>query len=182
MFKLFGFGISKIGEAPSAGSPALTLPDPDIRLGVMQRELVRGAVRDALQKYAIPGNWLVCDVSPFAKNGPLDTTLILLQLVHWHPELMNFSLVLEQEILKELCRIDTHTKPSNFTFAWRFLPDCGCPIRAMPEPAFWIGPANNPTPEKAAKKAELRKSFESADSDYDHRSSGFAPTQPGGID
>ncbi len=169
MLKMFG-----IGKAPSTAPSTAPAASPQTTL---QRERVRSALQDTLQKHGLPTGWITCDVLPKAADAA--NTLVLLTVVKWHGALMDYAPALEQELLKAIDRVDTATIPAGYTFAWKFAPDCGCPQTAMPRPDVWSKPAQKTVVAHEEAKAELHKKFDKIHSEYDHRSSGFAPTEPG---
>jgi hypothetical protein len=171
MLKMFGFG-----KTPSAAPSAAASVNPHT---TMQRELVRGALQDTLQKHGLQAGSITSDVLPTAAGAKDATSLVLLNVVKWHDDLMAYAPVLEQKLLKALSRMDSNTVSAHYSFAWKFAPECGCPHASMPRPEFWSTPANKATAKKEEAKAELHKKFDQVHSEYDHRSSGFAPTEPG---
>lgn len=184
MLKMLGFG-KKAVTPPSrpavakASAPASPQPASQASSQTgLQREMVRTVLRNTLQKNGLQMNWVTCDMLPGA--GAKDTTtLVVLNVAKWHDDLMAYAPALEQELLKGLSRMDATTAPAAYSFVWRFLPGCGCPHASMPQPEFWSVAARKAAAAKEEAKAELHKKFNQAHSEYDHRSSGFAPTEPG---
>lgn len=171
MLKMFGFG-----KAPPTAASAST---STTRQTTEQRELVRMALHDTLRKHGLQSGSITCDILPAPAGTKDAATLVLLNVVQWHDALMDYAPALEQELRKTIERIDSSPVPATYNFAWKFAPECGCPHASMPRPDTWATPGRKTEAGKEEAKTELHRKFDKVHSEYDHRSSGFAPTEPG---
>lgn len=179
MWKFLKFDGAKRGDPEGL----VTLPPAghehsDLHHTAKRRELVRVVLRDVLRKHGIPTDWIGFEIAPLTPSAGGDAYLVHLLVMRWHEHLMDFAPALQEQLWLGLGRFATDTDRSQFTLGWKFAPDCGCPFDTMPEPAFWS--SKNGAPGGAAQAQSPRK-FDLPASAYDHRSSGFAPTQPGDL-
>lgn len=176
MWKFLKFGLSKRRAQESAA----TVPPVAHGLGAAdrtakRRELVRVVLRDTLRKHGIPTDWIGFEITPLGNSADGDMHLVHLVVLTWHEHLMDYAPVLQEQLWLGLSRFAPDTDRTQFTLGWKFSPECGCPVDAMPEPAFWSDRKSAPI----AMPLPASKKFDLPASEYDHRSSGFAPTQPG---
>lgn len=176
MWKFLKFGQPKHPEpeSPVTVPPAVRVYS-DPHNTAKRRELVRVVLRDTLRKHGIPADWIGFEITPLGNSADGSAHLIHLIVLKWHEHLMDFAPALQEQLWQGLGRFAPDSERSQFALAWTFSPDCACPFDTMPEPAFWTV-AHAALPSVQAKAV---KKFDLPASEYDHRSSGFAPTQPG---
>lgn len=174
MFEFLGFGKSRktTREGPSTLPPD-SVAESDAQQMATRRELVRTVLRDTLQKNGIPVTWIALKTVTPAADGEKDSHLVQLTIREGNENLMRYAPALQQLLGQGLARFDAGTHRARYVFYWSYAPEGSYPAMAMPEPEFWTAKATGPTAGSPARKFDLPTS------DYDHRSSGFAPTQPG---
>lgn len=176
MWKFLKFGQSEGREQESLVTmPPAARASIDPHNTAKRRELVRVVLRDTLRKHGIPADWIGFEITPLVNPAGGDAHLVHLVILKWHEHLMDYAPVLQEQLWQGLARFAPDTDRAQFTLGWKFSPECGCPLDAMPEPAFWTDREGA----QPAVKAPASKKFDLPASEYDHRSSGFAPTQPG---
>ncbi len=176
MWKFLRFGLSKrrAPESPVTVPPVVhgfSAPQHTAK----RRELVRVVLRDTLRKHGIPTDWIGFEITPLGNSVEGDAHLVHLVVLKWHEHLMDFAPVLQEQLWLGLGRFSPDVDRTQFIFGWKFSPDCACPVDAMPEPAFW----SERKSARVAVPSSASRKFDLPTSEYDHRSSGFAPTQPG---
>lgn len=192
MFSFFNFGRSKRGDRQG---PSTLLPvagsTNDQQHTATRRELIRIVLRDTLHEHGIPAAWIGCETVLVTRSADNPAYLTHLVVKKWNEHLMRFAPALQQQLWLGLRRFDSAVDPSKYIFYWKFSTDCGCPITAMPEPEFWaIKPSSfkdevqrTPNSETihaaSAPHPAPQKTFDLPRSEYDHRSTAFAPTVPG---
>jgi hypothetical protein len=175
MWQFFNFNSSKrVDREGPATLPPVQDASSAFANATKRRELVRTALRDLLRKNGIPVDWIGFEVVPLANNGDLDVHLVHIVVLKWHEHLMDFAPAFEEQLWRGLLRFSPEMERSELVMGWKFAPGCGCPFAALPEPEFWVT-----KPVVPAVVPLAPKKFDLPPSEYDHRSSGFAPTQPG---
>lgn len=179
MWKFLNFGSSKRPdrEGPATVPPVLDAPAATQHVG-KRRELVRVVLRDTLRKNGIPVDWVGFDMLPLVQGPQQEVYLLHLVVMKWHAHLMDFAPAIEEQLWRGLIRFVPDIDRSELILGWRFAPGCGCPFDVLPEPAFWSAQGGTVAAVAAPAPAAPKK-FDLPPSEYDHRSSGFAPTQPG---
>lgn len=147
----------------------------------MRIELIRVVLQATLKKTGIPASWIGCDVVPLTRDGNSEVYHTTLVIKKWNEDLLCHVWAFEQELRGQLTRFDPLVKQSEFAFSWKISSECGCPYPSMPGPEFWTPEGS---PEKSTRNVPAPRpdtKFDISDADYNHKSSGFAPTEPGGL-
>jgi hypothetical protein len=148
-----------------AGGQALT---------AMAHELFRTLFRDALNKNGIPLNWIAVKEITTSQEGVNTLHLVLLIVKESNEDLFRLLPALQKVLDLQLNGSAASGQRSKYVFYWNFSLQATHPDSTMPEPGFW---ATKPSASIARLPKPPRK-FDLPESEYDHRSSGFAPTQP----
>ena len=148
-----------------AGGQALT---------AMAHELFRTMFRDALNKNGIPLNWITVKEITTSLEGVDTLHLVVLIVKESNEDLFRLLPTLQKVLTLQLNGSAASGQRSKYVFYWNFSFEAGYSDSTMPEPGFWATKSSAPI----ARLPTPPKKFDLPDSEYDHRSSGFAPTQP----
>jgi hypothetical protein len=131
------------------------------------RDLARIVLRDTLRNNGVPTEWISCE--PISRSNSKGNKSLFIQLViqRWHDGLLQYAPLLQRQMLEGLQRFDPASDHSGHVVVWKFSPNCGYPLTAMPSADFW-----------ADKGAAPKPKFDLPPSDRDNLDDGFAPTVP----
>jgi hypothetical protein len=135
------------------------------------RDLAKIVLRDTLRNNGIPTEWITCE--PISRTGSDGRKSLFIQLViqRWNDRLMQYTPLLQRQLMEGLQRFDPSSDHSGHVVVWKFSPDCGYPHTAMPASDSWI--------DKTA--AAAKPKFDLPPSDRDTMDDGFTPTIPSAL-
>jgi hypothetical protein len=111
-----------------------------------RRELVKAVLRDVRRAYAIPVNWIDCEVlslPPYKGESRMFATLLIL---HWDERLLKYTLAIQRRFSAEIAKLDPSAPRWLQGMAWQFASDADCPFLEMPAPDVWVEAAAPPLP------------------------------------
>lgn len=107
-------------------------PDPTIAC----LELVRTVHRDCMRQHGLPRDWLDCEVLLTPINGKPCFAVVFV-VKRWSDELVQHLPAYESSFRFQLEMVSASLGQRIRTLAWRFDPDAGHTIRAMPVADHW---------------------------------------------
>jgi hypothetical protein len=137
----------------AAAAPAKSVSSPN----PLRREIVNVALRSTLNKHGVPSNWVAIDIQSSVSAGGEASSYVRLLLKHWDPRLMQYTVALQNSLLKSICLLDATAKSWLRSISWQIaVPDESiCP--AMPTPATWTMKAAAPAPAPSSAVPKLNK-------------------------
>ena len=136
MFKFLRGSFPKIPDEPSVAPDSVSHPSESPPIDI-QRELIRGVLKDTMRRLGLPYDWLSCDVFFVAHHPGEETMHVQITLMKWNETFLRYALALETQLRRGLDRIDPSTDHAKLVFSWRIAPDCGCPFTVMPPARIW---------------------------------------------
>ena len=175
MFEFLGLRKTKPNDQKSQNiqSPSIKVPGGQV-LTAMAHELFRTIFREALNKNGIPLNWIAVKEITTTQEGADTLHLVLLIVKESNEDLFRLLPALQKVLTLQLDGLAASGQQSKYVFYWNFSLEARYSDSTMPAPGFWATNSSVPT----ARLPTPPRKFDLPESEYDHRSSGFAPTQP----
>jgi hypothetical protein len=160
---------------------------PSLLQKTNRRELMRMVMRDTLQRYGVPMNWIVAELLTSTLVNGQDGLHWRLHLKHWDPRLLAHGVALQNALMEHLAALDPTAVDWLTGISWQFALDDESLCPGMPPPSTWSAPRilprqQTPDHEIETARADLNKWLSRRDSDLpkqlDTLPPSWAPTQP----
>jgi hypothetical protein len=115
-----------------------------------RRELLRGVLREALDRHGIPRTWITADTLTATSRDRAPGIHWRLSVRHWHPDLMNHAVAFQNALRSRVLALDATAAVWLMGVSWQFTlaDESACP--PMPTAESWTQPVLPNTPANPA--------------------------------
>lgn len=149
-----------------------------------RREALRLALRDTLQRYGMPAEWISSETLTLTSRSGERNVHWRLVVKHWDPRILTHGVALQQALVRRVTAFDPLAPDWLQGISWQFALEDESVCPAMPHPASWTAQsqataheetAPAPLPEaepEADPHADLQRLFAIRDADFQQHAGG----------
>jgi hypothetical protein len=147
------FAKSKPAAVESVTAPPVSAKSP--KPIVNHRDMVTLTLKKVLRTYGVPPHWVDCEVQAVETPAGVAQIRLVLTMNHWNPQLLRYTLTLQQNLLHLLALNLAQFEPVKFHVHWAFAPVCISPTLEVPAAGSWL--QRPPADETVADLLDRRK-------------------------
>jgi hypothetical protein len=183
--RLFGSRATPDAESTSRLSMPSSFSEKSAR-----RDLLRLVLRDTLQLHGIPTDWIATELLTTTLANGGESMHWRLQVKHWDPRLLTYSVALQDALMEHLHRLDPMVSEWLTGISWQLSLDDDSQCPPLPAASTWLA-APQPAPRPQARtpdhdvetaRADLNRWLARRDTDVPRTLESlpptWAPTQP----